>query len=115
MESEPTFVDSNNNLKNEENNDSQKSNTKKVHIEQFNQNPTNNSTSIERVQSQPVLDNSYEIQRTPSTFVHVDSSEFAEDRIKTELSISNDAIQASEEKSSEYDAPIIDISEANGK
>lgn len=99
MESEPSLVNQNQN--------SQQSSNRKIQIgTSSNQ---NSSMMIERTRSEPIPNESTELVRTPSTFVHVDSAEFQEDRIKKELSSS---VDVKEEKSSEYDAPITDISDA---
>lgn len=104
MESEPSLI---NNI-----NNSQQPSHRKVKIAQ--QSKQGDLIAIERTQSEPIPDESAEIVRTPSTFVHVDSSEFQEDRIKKELLCSTDTSRDNfkDEKSSEYDAPVIDISKA---
>lgn len=99
MESEPSLVNQNQN--------SQQSSNQKVQI--GTSSIQNSSMMIERTRSEPIPNESTELVRTPSTFVHVDSAEFQEDRIKKELSSS---VDVKEEKSSEYDAPITDISDA---
>lgn len=97
MESEPPLENSNST--------SQQSSHKKVQ---------NNLRMIKRTKSEPIPDESNELVRTPSTFVHVDSAEFQEDRIQKELSCSTEISKSNEkeDKSSEYDAPVIDISDA---
>ena len=104
MESEPPLENSNST--------SQQSSHKKVHINESSS--QNNSRMIKRTKSEPIPDESNELVRTPSTFVHVDSAEFQEDRIQKELSCSTEISKSNEkeDKSSEYDAPVIDISDA---